>query len=235
MTFVQFASLIRKYTRSNSTTFSDADILQYANIFKDDIAGQIVDECGEDVFGMRFYRDLVVSQREYDMPDELVKIKILQAKLDGTNWEKIAETDVNTYGKTTDDATIKAQYADKAPQFELFDNSLFLFTEDDIIAVDDGLELWALIYPADFTSLSLTDDMSVPPDDYKHGFPRPFHELLARRVSIAFKSSKDRPIPLSEKEKLYEVDMEQAISSFKNRNIDRSVVPSVPENDGSSY
>jgi len=77
--------------------------------------------------------------------------------------------------------------------------------------------------------------MSTNPDDYSHGFPRQFHELLARRVSIAYKSSKDRPIPLSEKEQLYEADLMAAINAMKDANLDRSVIPSAPYNDGSQY
>ena len=77
--------------------------------------------------------------------------------------------------------------------------------------------------------------MSTNPDDYTHGFPRQFHELLARRISIAYKSSKDRPIPLSEKEKLYEVDLMTQINTMKGTNLDRSITPSAPYDDGSQY
>jgi len=77
--------------------------------------------------------------------------------------------------------------------------------------------------------------MSTNPDDYTHGFPRAFHELLARRISIAYKSSKDKPIPLSEKERQFEVDFAQAINSLKDANLDREVIPSEPYDDGSGY
>jgi len=236
MTPVNFAKLVRLYTKTNSTTFTDADILVLANIFKDDIAAQIGKEVGEDYFGLRYERNLVANQREYDLPAEMMgRIKYLEAKLDGTNWERLKETDLTIYDRTSDEDTIELAYADKDPEFDMFDQSIFILSGDAIIAVTNGLKLWCIIYPADFSSLSGSDDMSTPPDDYSHGFPRQFHELLARRVSIAYKSSKDRPIPLSEKEKLYEVDLSAAINTMKDANLDRSVVPSMPEYDGADY
>jgi len=236
MTFSKFTSLVRYYTKTNSTTFTDEEILTLANIFKDDISALIAKELGEDYFGLRFVRTLEAGQREYDLPSELMsRIKYVEAKLDGKNWVRLKETDLSIYGRPTDEASILERYAGKDPEFDLFDQSIFILSGTPIIYVFEGLKLWAIVYPADFTSLTSTEEMSTPPDDYSHGFPRQFHELLARRVSIAYKSSKDRPIPLSEKEKLYEVDLATAINAMKDANLDRSVLPSMPSYDGSNY
>lgn len=236
MTYANFAALIRHYTKTNSTTFTDADILKLANIFKDDLAAALAKEVGEDIFGLRFERNLVAGQREYDLPAEVMgRIKYLEAKLDGTNWERLKEVDLSTYGHTTDESTIQLEYAEKDPEVDLWDSGFFIFSGDAIIAVTNGLKLWAIIWPADFTDLTSVVDMATNPDDYTHGFPRQLHELLARRVSIAYKSSKDRPIPLSEKEKLYEVDLANQITIMKGANLDRDVIPSAPYNDGSDY
>ena len=236
MIFTRFATLVRYYTKTNSTTFTNADILTLANIFKDDIAGLIARHVGEDYFGLRFERDLLAGVREYELPAELMsRIKYLEAKLDGENWTKLNETDLTKYGKTTDESTIRSIYADRSPEFDIFDQSIFILSGDAIIYVKNGLKLWSIIFPADFASLSSTEDMSTPPDDYTHGFPRQFHELLARRVSIAYKSSKDRPIPLSEKEQSYEADVATVIQTMRDKNLDRSVKPTVPYNDGSDY
>jgi hypothetical protein len=236
MTYAQFATLVRYYTKTNSTTFTDADMLVLANIFKDDIASLLAKEVGEDYFGLRFERDLLAGQREYDLPAEVMgRIKYLEAKLDGTNWEKLKETDLTVYGKATDEDTIQSIYSERDPEFDIWDQSIFILSGDTIIAVPDGLKLWSIIFPKDFANLTSTEDMSTNPDDYTHGFPRQFHELLARRVSIAYKSSKDRPIPLSEKERLYEVDLMTQIQTMKDTNLDRSVIPSVPSIDGSDF
>lgn len=236
MTYTQWATLVRYYTKTNSVTFTDADILTLANIFKDDIAGLLSKEVGEDYFGLRFERDLLAGQREYDLPAELMgRFKYLEAKLNGTDWNTLNETDLTTFNRTSDENTIRGYFSNTDGQFDIWDNSIFLLTGSAIIDVTDGLKLWAIIFPADFSSLVSAIDMSTPPTEYSHGFPRQFHELLARRVSIAYKSSKDRPIPLSEKEKLYEVDLATVIQTMKGMNLDRVVIGSVPHNDGSQY
>jgi len=236
MIFTKFAILVRYYTKTNSTTFTDADVLILANIFKDDIAGLIGKEVGEDYFGLRFERDLLAGQREYDLPSELMsRMKYLQAKLDGINWQRLGETDITSYGKAMDETTIQLTYSDRNAEFDLWDNGIYILSGDAIIDVTNGLKLWAIIFPSDFPNLTSTEDMSTNPDDYSHGFPRQFHELLARRISIAYKSSKDRPIPLSEKENMYEGDLTTAIEKMKDANLDRSITPTAPSNDGSDY
>jgi len=77
--------------------------------------------------------------------------------------------------------------------------------------------------------------LPTAPSTTSHGFPRQFHELLARRVSVAYKSSKDKPIPLSEKEQMYEMDLRKQIDSMKDANLDRSTQPTAPYSDGSQF
>jgi len=105
MTFAKFTTLVRFYTSTNSTTFTDANVLILSNIFKDSIAEQLSKEVGEDIFGLRLTRSMVADQREYDLPaDVMARIKYIEAKLDGTDWVTLRETDLNAYGKTTDGA-----------------------------------------------------------------------------------------------------------------------------------
>lgn len=236
MKFTTFATLVRYRTKTNSTTFTDTEILNLANAIKDEMAAEIGKKVGEDYFGLRFTRDLVADQREYELPAELMgRIKYIEAKLDGTYWDKLYETDLLQYQKTTDEATIREQYADRKPAFDLWDRSFIIYSGDAIIDVTDGLKLWAIIYPADFTDLTSTDDMSTNPTTTSHGFPREFHYLLVTAVSIAYKSSQTRPIPLSKKEQTYETDFESKINSLKGKNEDRNFKPTVPYNDGSDY
>lgn len=236
MNFINFASLVRKKTRTNSTTLTDADLLLYANTFKDEIAEMLSKEVGEDIFGLRLTRNLVANQREYDLPsDVMARIKYIEAKLDGTNWVTMHETDLNEYGKTTDESTIIEAYQGKDAAFDLWDRSFFILSSEAIEAVTDGLKLWAILFPADFTDLTLSTDLSTNPTTTSHGFPRQFHELLARRISIEWKSNRDKPLPLSEQELNYDKDLRDKISSMKDANLDRSTEASIPYNDGTQY
>jgi len=142
MNYQKFATLIRYYTKTNSTTFTDADILVLANIFKEDIAGLIGKEVGEDYFGLRFERDLIAGQREYDLPSEVMaRIKYLEVNLDGTEWKKLSEVDLNEHERTTDEATILNNYSNESPEYDLWDQSIFLLSGSAIIDVTNGLKL----------------------------------------------------------------------------------------------
>ena len=236
MTPVKFAALVRYYTRSNSTTFSDTDILMLANVLKDEMCAEVA-ELNEDYFVMRFYRNLDPTQplagRAYAFPAEaLTKIKYVQAKLDGSTWSHLGEFDINSLKMPIDEDNIRMYWAGKKPSFDISARALVIYHADAIIAVTDGLVLHSTMYPSDLTALNGTVDMSEDPSDVTFGIPRPIHELLARRVSIAFKSSKDKPIPLSEKEKQYEVDWAAIKKNMKGQNLDRVFVPTTPKETG---
>jgi len=109
-----------------------------------------------------------------------------------------------------------------------------------ISAVTDGLQLWCMTYPAAITDLTSTTDMSVDPSTTTHGIPREMHEIWARGVIIDYKESKEKPIPLNERELKYEFDMEKAIETLKHGNLDREVMGGIPPasdrgNDGADY
>ena len=235
MTPVKFATLVRLYTNTNSTSFPDADILSYANVFKDDIAAEIT-KVNEDYFGMRFYRNLQAGVREYGLPEEMLNnIKRVEAKLDGTTQVVLKEFDLTSYSRPTDENDIESYFSNCYPMFDIFNRSLWLYNGTPIINVTDGLILFATMYPADMTDLTSIIDISSDPTTTSIGFPVQFHELLARRVSVAYKTSRDRPIPLSEKELLYDRDLKDKLSAISGMNLDRAVIGLVPRDDGQEY
>lgn len=235
MNSTQLAALIRSYTGTNSTTFTDADILALANPLKDDIAGEIV-EVYEDYFDREFLANIVAGQRQYSLPDEVLnKIKYIEAKIDGTKQIRLDEFDINSYQRATDEATIVSEFGGKWPAVDIDGTSIFIYSDTPIINVTNGLIVKAMIFPADLTTLSGSIDMLVDPDEYTCGFPRQFHELWARRVAMAWKSNRPKPIPLSEIEKLYYVDLAKKIDALKGHNIDRIIEADCPYDNGQDY
>lgn len=237
MTPAQFASYIRLKTRTNSTTFPDADILVYANIVKDEIAKEII-KANEDYFGIESLRDLENGIRKYLFPTYMLsQMKYIQAKLDGTNWVKLDEFDITSYDRPTDEDSIRANFAGRNPAFDIFGGELSIYSEDPIIDVTDGLKLWSIVYPADLTSLSGDADMSVNPSLTEFGMPRQLHKVWATKVIIEYKTSKEKPIPLTEQELKVDVDLQSAINSLKLQNLDRVFVATVPDNsdNGADY
>lgn len=237
MTPVQFAAYIRLKTKTNSTTFPDADILTYANIIKDDIAKEVT-KANEDYFGIELLRNLEAGKRSYTFPsDVLNQIKYTQAKLNGTDWQRLSEFDVNTYKRPTDEASILANWAGKQPQMDIFGGQLVIYSDAAIVDVEEGLKLWSIIYPADLTSLSGTNDLSVAPSTISFGMPRQLHKVWATKVIVEYKTSKEKPIPLTEQEQNVAVDLSLAINSLKEQNLDRTLVATVRDdsNNGQDY
>jgi hypothetical protein len=237
MTPVQFADYIRKRTKTNATTFPDADILLYANIIKDDLAKEVT-KVNEDYFGMEFLRNLVAGQRKYRFPLGILnQIKYTQAKIDGTNWKRLTEFDVTSYQRPTDESSILSNWAGKDPSFDIFGEELAIYSDVAITNVTNGLKLWAIIYPKDLSSLSGVIDMSVPTDTTSFGLPRQLHWVWATKVIIEYKSSKEKPLPLTERELNVNADLQLALNALKAQNLDRTVIATVPDhsNNGQDY
>lgn len=236
MTPAKFAAYIRLKTKTNTTTFSDADILTYANIIKDDLAKEVI-KANEDYFGIEIKKDLVAGRRNYGLPSYIFQMKTLQAKLDGENQKRLDEFDINSDKRPTDEASILANWSGKDPQFDIFGGQIFIYSDSAIIDVEDGLILNAIIYPEDLTSLAGTTDMSIASSTTTFGLPQALHYVWALKVVIEYKSSKEKPIPLTEREQNIAIEQASAINSLKGQNLDRTFVATIPnrDNHGQDY
>lgn len=243
MTQVEFAKYIRQKTKQNSATFTDAEILALAVPTQEDIAKEII-KANEDFFGIEKSINLVADQREYDFIDdfdlEILQIKIVQAKLDGTDWEDppLIEYDNNTLRINTDEDSIVDFFSNYNGQYNagyfIFGEKLIILNDSAITAVVNGLKIWAIVYPTKIDSLAGTDDMSQRPASGV-GFPKQFHELWARRIIIEWKESQDEPIKLSAREMNYENDFKKALAAIRGLNLDRAILATTPYDDGQDY
>jgi hypothetical protein len=237
-----FASIVRYRTKTNSTTLTDAEIVLLANVAKDALAEEIVTECGEGYFDMLETRDLESDTRNYTFDADLLKhVRYMSAKLDGTNWVYLRETDfgmIEGQNKPLfENSHIKNLYSGRAPEFLISGSEFWVLSGDDIIAVTAGLKLVTEVYPEDITSTDLASagDLSVPSSTTTHRLPRQTHDIWARLVSIAYKTSKEKPLPLSEDEQKIEIDRSKMYEKLRERNQVRSFVAGVPYMDGQDY
>lgn len=238
MTPAALATYVRLKTKTDATSFPNAEILAYANIIKDELAAEIL-KADENIFGFKTYQSLTADKRNYSFDAAMLsKMDYLYAKLDGTNWAKLKEYDLHQLGKESmvfEETELRAAMAGKKPGFIIYGGEVYIVSDSAIIGVSNGLKLWYRIYPADITDLTSTVDMSVRPSTTSDGFPRQFHLLLATRIIIEYKEAQEKPIPLNSKEKNYEIDLQKAIDSLKNQNTDREIIPSYPYDDGQDY
>lgn len=256
MKFNNFASYVRKQTKTDSTSFPDSDITLFANIAKDDLAEEIV-QLDEDYFDLVLTTDIVASQREYSFPEDMLKnIKMVELKLDGENWKRAKEFDLNSYRlrqtertyprnqldvspsfseATTDEETIQEKFSDSFPEFDIDGESIVIYTATEPTAVTDGIKLRATIYPNDYTDSDWATavDISVRANSTATALPRPSHEILARRTIILFKEANQ--IALNAFDLNFDVELAQMLNKLKQPNMDRVITPTVPRDVGFNY
>lgn len=241
MNAAEFATYVRYKTRTNSTTFTDTEIKALMKIRQDEIARAIL-EVDEDILLIPQTTDLVEDQRSYAYPsDFLSRLKRVEAKLDGTNWLKLTHTDMTTFGYALTESNIVSYYSNTAGNcyYDIYRQALYILSGA-IVDVDEGLKLWVSTYPAEITDLTATTDLSIDPSTTTHGIPRQLHEIWARGVIIDYKESREKPIPLSEREQKYEYDKMKAIYALRNQDLDREVIGHLPDpntrgNNGADY
>lgn len=210
MTGTQLAALIRYKTGTNSTTFTDADMLPLVNTFKDEISAMIV-ERNAGYFLVPTLFDLVASStsREYAFPDDLLnRIHKVELKFSSSS-SRFPAKNIKDYNGSETESEIVKQFGNDEGQFAytIRRRAIFILSGT-ITAVTDGGQLWYHAYPVNLSNLSGSTDLSVDPSTTTFGFPRQFHELLARRVSMEFKGAQPKPLPLSRQELNYERDLQ---------------------------
>lgn len=234
-----FAAYIREQTKTDSVTFTDAKLLTFANKVKEELAGDIVANVGENYFDMELTRDLEADVRAYTFADDVLKHqKYLAAQLDGNSWSYLTEAFFSEFTTPMrENSYIKTKYAGKKPQFYVSGRELFILSDADIIAVAGGLKMVAEVYPEDIDAddLASSTDLSIPSGNTAHRLPRQVHPFWATKVIIEWKTSQDKPIPLTQQEQRVDLDLQAVYKKLHGRNQVRSFQSTVPQDDGQDY
>jgi len=86
--------------------------------------------------------DLAADQREYIFPSNLLTIKKIQLKLDGTNWVDAQFFDPQETGNPiASETNITDSYSNDAPRVDLGDRSMFIYSGT-ITDVTAGIKIW---------------------------------------------------------------------------------------------
>lgn len=229
MTPVEFDNYVRFKTKETTSTLSSANLTALTNIYKDIFARKVA-EINEDLLVIPATTDLVEDQREYPEPDDLIKIKQVEAKLDGTNWTKLKEFDINSMDRPTDESTIVNNFTNNEGEayYDLFRGSIYLYSGS-VSGVTGGLKLFYAAYPPDFTDLTGTDDMSEPVSSTSTALPDATHKAMADLVIIEIKEAGDKPMALSQREQLVEARISIIENEIRGKNLDRTVIGIMPD------
>lgn len=214
MTGTQLAALIRFKTGTNSTTFTDAEMLPLVNIFKNEIASKIVEK-NSGYFLVSYPFNLVADTRQYSFPaDVLNRMKKLEIKFSASDSRKPSRY-IKDYLDSETESEIVSNFGNAEGEFAhtIRNHGVFILSGT-IISVTLGGNLLYYVYPADLTVLSVSTDLSIDASVSSFGLPKAFHELLARRVSIEWKGSQPTPIALNRYELNYDNDLKTALDAL---------------------
>lgn len=214
MTGAQLNSLINQKCGTNDTTFALADKLVLVNVFKDEIASRI-EQQDANYFLIPSTFNLVANQREYPIGDDVMnRIKKLELKFVATN-SRFTSRYIKDYLGSEDEAEIVLNYSNDRNNFAHTIRRRALFILSGTIAnTTAGGKVWASIFPSDLANLTGVTGLEVDPTTTSFGFPRQFHELLARRVAMEWKGLQPKPLPLNTYELNYEVDLQKGLDAL---------------------
>lgn len=95
-----------------------------------------------DFQGEKSTHDLVANQREYLNPSDLLKLKKVDLKLDGSNWKTANPIDASEVpDKLASEADIIARFTNDEPKVDFMDESYFIYSGT-ITDVTAGILLW---------------------------------------------------------------------------------------------
>lgn len=238
MNYVTFARTARTLTRQNSTTFTDQMLVDFVNLSKAEIEGDIVN-ADEGFLEMTAYTDMVAGQRVYELPSDLLnRIVKLEIKLNGTNYLRAREIDFNLVEySTATEADIAQNSSDSPVTYSIYRGSLYIWSATAMTAVSQGLRLYYNVSPHEWTTTDLVSvvDISIDPTTTDVGMPQEFHPILLYKVTRMFKLTRDIPLELNTEEQNVMNMFATALSNYQNANRDRIMVGQIPVDYGYNY
>lgn len=140
------ANLLTDVTRQggiDSNRYSSATIMRVFTIAAQSINTEVMRAMKDvDFQGERSLHDLVANQREYLNPNDLLKLKRVDLKLDGSNWKTADPFDASEVpDNLVAEADIIARFSNDNPKVDFMDESYFIYSGT-ISNVSGGIMLW---------------------------------------------------------------------------------------------
>jgi hypothetical protein len=235
-------------TRTDSNTLPDAELLLSVNNAKNELAPQIAKK-NEQLFIIPATFDLAastVATREYPLPSTMMnQLATVELALESDATEFIVCRPYpgglqrlirNINGLTEDN--IRGNFTNQGPYYIKMRNGIFILTGEITSTIASVLNARGKIryrkFPADLANLTGNTDLSIDPSNITFGMPLVCHEIWARRVSIVFKSSRPKPIPLSALEQVYESDLNKALDTISIDDLGDEIRGFLPAEDSPS-
>jgi len=202
---------------STKTAYGDTDLDRNINRWYESILSEIFAVNGEwQVNGDIATCDLVADQNEYPLPTDILKLNKVYIK--PTSTDDYLEATQRDLSEVHED---NSTYNPTTPEFDLLDNSIFVFLSDSIVDVTDGLKI---VYQKDLTELSETTDAP--------NISEPFKRLLSMGAAFDYCLANE----LNNKAKSLKVMIDEAKASLVDSYANRSTVkPTILEPEKQNY
>jgi hypothetical protein len=148
----------------------------------------------------------------------------------------------NVSGAGLTDAFGSANGRVSGPRYEMQRRAIYLLsgaidaTTLGASTITNGIRVRYRQFPADLPDLTdNTSDISVDPTTTSFGFPKQFQEILARRVSLAWKGDHPGAVPLSPLETRYDADLEAKLSGIEMNDMSGEIIGLIPSDTGYDY
>lgn len=140
------ANLLTDVTRQggiDSNRYSSSVIMRVFTIAAQAINTEVMRAMKDvDFQGEKSLHDLVANQREYLNPSDLLKLKKVDLKLDGSNWKTGQPFDASEVpDKLAAEADIISRFTNSEPMVDFMDESFFIYSGT-ITNVTGGILLW---------------------------------------------------------------------------------------------
>lgn len=220
MTAKDFADLVRFRTKTDTTTLTNADLLLVMNLEKDNIGRDIVNNVRKTFFNITTTDSLVADQRNYDLTeaDFVMGVSRVEAKLDGTNWLKLLPFDEANFDLPLSETMITNTFSNNQDDcyFDFRRGEIWIYSGT-ITSVTDGLRYNWFTFPADIADATEdTVDLATHASATAHGVPKQMHAVWIDRVVVYIKTSGDKDVQLTERERNVEYHYEKALRTLRD-------------------
>ena len=240
MTPAQLNTYVNRIARTNDTTFTQADKLILANLYKDEISSAISKK-HTTYFHLTALQNLVASStlasREYAFPTAVMNnlLWLEVAFTTDTPLKYIKVPPISRYAlkHALTEAQITNNFSNEAPRY-LRRARFIVLLSGTVIAVTSGMRVTYVRWPSDLANMTeASTDMDTDPSSTTFGFPRRFHQLLGDRMGIHYKET--NTIKLSKHDLGYEDRLETALNEINVEDNYEEMIGEVPVDEGMDY
>lgn len=205
MKFKDLAKQVRLQVGADEYTLSNDDLATLYNAEVENYAHfAVLANVNEHWLGG--VRELTVTDGSVEIPSEVIRINRIEAFI-SWEWKILQLYNLNRVPTLADADFLSVYMENRKAGFAIFGRTLYVLASEDI----ETIRLYAQMYPDYIEADIFETEHTLEKPWNKAGLPRIWHRLLKNRMAIAWKESRDKPIPLTGGEQQMAGDIQTAM------------------------